>query len=394
MNRPESNRPLSSEPESNRPESAHPAWAEIDLAALDRNCRSLAERLKPGTHVIASIKADAYGHGVVPVAERLAQNGLFALATGDFDEAVEVRKAGITSKILMFGGNLPDAMDELLEHDLIPTIYNMIAAEAVSKAARKPTAVYVKVDCGLGRLGILADDAVEFVLAVARLPNVVIEGVYTHVPFADRSGAAWSSGGIKRFDSIIASLAKRGLNVPVTQARASAGVLMGLEDASNAVCVGHILYGLSPMAAGEVPIAGFEPILQSVRSRLIHVGRHPAGRDIAIGGLYGLNAAKVTGVIAMGVTNGLRMPTKGQRAFVLLRGRRVPVISVSLEHTTLDMTGMEDAQVGEIVTAIGTDGGERIAVEEFAGWQERSPLEAIMTLSKRLPFRYGAHSGV
>lgn len=374
----------------NRPESAHPAWAEIDLDILDRNCRAIAARLKPGTHVIASIKADAYGHGVVPIAERLAAHGVFALATGDFDEAIELRRAGIASKILMFGGNLPEAMAELLEHDLIPTIYDMEAAEAVSNAATKPASVYIKVDCGLGRLGILADDAVAFVLAVAALPNVVVEGIYTHVPFADRSGAAWSGGGIKRFDAIIATLAKRGLNVAVTQARASAGVLMGLEDSSNAVCVGHILYGLSPMAAGEASMTGFEPILQSVQSRLIHVGRHPAGRDIAIGGLYGLNSAKVTGVIAMGVTNGLRMPVKGQRASVLLRGRRVPVISVSLEHTTLDLTGFEDARVGELVTAIGRDGNERIGIEEFAGWQERSPLEVIMTLSKRLPFRYRA----
>lgn len=362
------------------------------MGTLDRNCRALTARLKPGTHIIASIKADAYGHGVVPIAERLAASGVFALATGDFDEAVAVRRAGIAGKILMFGGNLPDAMGDLLEHDLIPTIYNMAAAEAVSKAAAKPTAVYIKVDCGLGRLGILADDAVPFILAVSRLPNVVVEGVYTHVPFGDRAGAAWSQGGLRRFDSIIAALAKQGLNVPITQARASAGALMGLEDSCNAVCAGHVLYGLSPMVAGEATMDGFEPILRSVQSRLIHVGRHPAGRDVAIGGLYGLNTAKVTGVIAMGVTNGLRMPARGQRASVLLRGRRVPVISVSLEHTTLDLTGFEDATVGELVTAVGRDGAERISIEEFAGWQERSPLEAIMTLSKRLPFRYRADS--
>lgn len=371
-----------------RSEAAHPCWADIDLEALERNYLNVQRRLKPGTHIMPSIKADAYGHGVAAIAERLFAKGAYALATGDIDEAIALRRAGLTGKIVMFGGPLPEGLGELLKHDLIPTLYDREGAEAFSRAVTKPTPCYIKVDCGLGRLGVRADEAVEFIAGVARLPNVVIEGVYTHVPFATRASAEWSRRGIRTFEALIAGLAKRGIKPAITQARASSGVLMDLEDSSNTVCVGHILYGLSSMAPGEADMTGFEPILKAVRGKLVHIGRHPAGRDLAIGGLYGLNAARMTGVLPMGMHNGLRMPAAGKTACVLFRGRRVPVLSVSLEHTTIDLTDLAEPRVGEEVTVLGPQGTERITIEEMAEWQGRSPLEVAMTLSKRLPFRY------
>ena len=372
-----------------RSEAAHPCWADIDLEALERNYLNVQRRLKPGTHIICSIKADAYGHGAVAVAERLAAMGCHSLATGDIDEAIAMRRAGVRAKIIMFAGPLPEGLPEFLAHDLIPTVYDREGAEAVSRAATKSTPVYVKVDCGLGRLGVRLDEAAEYIAGIARLANIVIEGVYSHVPFATRATAEWSQRGLHAFGGLIAELARRGIRPEITQARASSGVLMDLDDSCNAVCVGHLLYGLSSMAPGEAELAGFEPILAAVRGRLVHVGRHPAGRDIAVGGLYGINSARTTGVLPMGMTNGLRMPATGNQAFALFRGRRVPVLSVSLEHTTLDLTDLQDLKVGEAVTVLGADGAERITIEDIAEWQGRAPLEVAMTLSKRLPFRHG-----
>jgi len=371
-----------------RCEDAHPCWADVDLEALERNYLNVQRRLKPGTHIMPSIKADAYGHGVVAVAERLFAKGAHSLWTGDIDEAIAIRRAGLTGKIVMFGGPLPSGIGELLKHDLIPTIYDRAGAEALSRAAAKPTPCYIKVDCGLGRLGVRVEEAADFIAGVARLPNIVIEGVYTHVPFGTRASAAWSRRCIVSYEGLIAELAKRGIKPEITQARASSGVLMDVEDSCNAVCVGHILYGLSSMSPGEADMTGFEPILKAVRGKLVQVGRHPAGRDLAIGGLYGLNSGRVTGVLPMGMHNGLRSPAAGKTACVLFRGRRVPVLSVSLEHTAIDLTDLAEPRVGEEITVIGRDGGEQITIEEMAEWQARSPLEVAMTLSKRLPFRY------
>ncbi len=141
----------------------HPAWMELDLGALAANYRELERRAGPDVKIIASLKANAYGHGAVETAKVLFGLGVFALSTGSFRDAVAIREAGVTTPILMFGGNLPEGVGQYLEHDLIPTVYNMETARAVSEAANTPAAVYIKVDAGMGRLGIELDAAEDFI---------------------------------------------------------------------------------------------------------------------------------------------------------------------------------------------------------------------------------------
>lgn len=364
-----------------------PAAAGIDLDALARNYREVVLRVGPEVKIIASVKGNAYGHGAVACAERLVAEGAFALATGDLGEAIAMREAGITAPILMFAGTLPAGIGALLRRGLIPTVYNMEGVEAAANATAEEAPVYIKVDCGLGRLGIDLDEAPEFVTWVAGFPGVRVEGVYTHLPFADATGCQWSAANLTGFDALISRLDEAGIQVPVTQAMASSAVLAGLRDSCNAVCVGHLLYGLSPMAPGEADLGGFSPVLAAIRARLIHVAHHPAGRDLAVGGRYGIGNAMVTGVVPMGMHHGMRGAAPGQTAEVLFRGRRTPVLSVSLEHTTIDLTGVEDPRLGEAVTALGSDGDDRITIEEMGERQARAPLEVAMTFSHRLPVR-------
>lgn len=365
---------------------AQPAWAVTDLGALEHNYREVARRVGTGVKVIASIKADAYGHGAVACARRLAEAGCYALATGDVAEAVAMRGAGVRTPILIFGSFLPRDVPHLLAYDLIPTVYNMDVAEAVSRAARTPSPIYVKVDCGLGRLGVALDDAAAFVRRIAGLPNVNVAGLYTHIPFFDDASRARTETRLPGFEALAQSLARE-RGPLVTQALASSAVLVGLKDRCNAICVGHILYGLSSMAPGLADLSAFRPVLREIGSRLIHVAHHPAGRDLAIGGHYGIANAMVTGVLPVGAQHGLRNATPGQVAEVLIRGRRAPVMSVTLEHTTLDLTGIESPRLGEEVLVLGGDGAARIGLEDVAAWQGRPPLETAMTFSKRLPAR-------
>ncbi len=365
------------------------AWARIDLGALEENYREVVRRLAPDVRVIASIKANAYGFGAVACARRLERAGAFALATGDVEEAVAIRKAGVGLPLLIFGGFLPGDVPRLLDHDLIPTLYNREMAEAVSAAATREAPVYVKVECGLGRLGVPLEEAVGYVEALRALPNLRVAGVYTHLPFFDAASRARSERQLKGFDSLIAELKQSGIGPLVTQALASSAVLKGLSDRCNAVCVGHLLYGLSPMAPGEADLSAFRPVLTEVGARLVHVGHHPAGGDIGMGGLYGIANAMKIGVIPLGMHHGMRAAAPGRRAEVLIQGQRVPVIGVSLEHTTFDLSRIPDPVLGERLLVLGAmEGAPPIALEDLAAWRAVAPLEVAVTLSGRIPALY------
>ncbi|MEQ8654722.1 MAG: alanine racemase [Kiloniellales bacterium] len=362
------------------------AWAIVDLDALEYNYREIVRRVGSDVRVIASIKANAYGFGAVACAKRLEKAGSFALATGNVEEAIAVREAGVGLPILMFGGFLPADVPRLLQHNLIPTLYNKEMAETVSAAAAREVEVYVKVECGLGRLGVPLEEAFAYIGSIHALPNLRVAGVYTHLPFFDAASRARSERQLKGFDDLAAGLEQSGIGPLVTQALASSAVLEGLTDRCNAVCVGHLLYGLSPMAPGEADLSAFRPVLKEVGARLIHVGHHPAGGDIGMGGLYGIAKAMKIGVIPLGMQNGMRAPAPGKTAEVLIRGRRVPSIGVSLEHMTIDLSALATPVLEETVLVLGAmAGAQPIDLEDLAVWRSSAPLEVAMTLSDRIP---------
>lgn len=367
----------------------HPTWKEVDLAALESNYREIERLAGAGVKIIASVKANAYGHGIVEVAKVLDRLGVYALATGSFEDAVAVREAGLGTRIQMFAGNAPEGAKDLLRYDLIPTVYDMAGAKAVSAAATRMVPVYVKVDAGLGRLGVKLDRALGFIEDVARLPRIAVEGVYTHLSFADAAGKAWSIERLEGFHRLIDALAGAGLSIPVTQALASAGVAGRIPDRCSAVCTGHLLYGGLSLVAKEVAdLSAFRPVLESVKTRLIHVGQQRAGERFLTGGKVVAKAEMTTGVVPIGMFDGYRRPAKGEAPAMLARGRRAPVLGVSLEYVTLDLSGIDAAKPGDEVTVLGGDGGDRIRLDEVAAWQGSSNLEVLMGLDQRLPCRY------
>ena len=169
-----------------------PSWMEFDLGALERNYETLRARIGTGPRIIAALKGNGYGHGAVAVARCLARLDVHALAVGSVEDASAIRLAGVDTPILAFGGFLPEAIPRLLHHGMMPTVYDSPGAEAVSQAATGPTRVYVKVDTGLGRLGVPLPDALEFIRKLRTMRNIVVEGVYTHLSFYDEAGREWS----------------------------------------------------------------------------------------------------------------------------------------------------------------------------------------------------------
>lgn len=362
-----------------------PLWAEIDPAALAHNLAHV-RRLAGGRRLIASVKANAYGHGAVELARLLEAQGVDTLWTGGIGEAIAMREAGIKARILLFAGYLPADIPALLDRGFVPTIYDRGGAAAVSTAAQAPTPIYIKVDSGLGRLGVPLPEAEAFILMTAAQPNIAIEGIYSHLPFGDAAGRDWALAHYREFAALLGRLASQGIRPAVTQIWASSGLLAKMPDVCNAVCVGHLLYGLSPVSEEVAPSAELRPALSAIKTRLIHVAHHAAGEDLAIGGGYGGKNARITGVVPLGLGDGMRNPILGQDLMLLLHGKRVPVLGVSLEHTTLDLSDIGPAEVGDEVTVAGTGGNSFKDLARAFGCSE---LEAMMSFSGRLASRNG-----
>jgi len=349
---------------------ARPLWGEVDLAAITANIALIRQMAGRPVRILAPVKANAYGHGVVPVGRHLAAIGVDGLATANVEEAIALRRAGVAVPILLYGAQLPAGNALLLEHRLTPTVHGregLDAVDALGRARGAAVPVHVKVDAGLGRLGVRLDEAAAFVDALLERRGVVLEGVYTHIPFSDTMGAAWSARRLQAFADLVGAIETRhGLTIPYAQAGASSVLADRLPDRLNTLAPGHLTFGLSPITGRRAETLGFRKALRALRACLIHIGTRRSGDDLAGAGPGGLAAPGRTGVILFGMDNGYRPAAPGRVAQMLCRGRRCPVLAVSAEYTVIDLTGVDAPGLGDVVTIIGADGGEATAVEDLA----------------------------
>lgn len=354
-----------------------PNWMRLDLDVLRANYEEVVRR-SGGRRVVASVKADGYGHGIVEVSRALADAGCDSLWTGHIGDALAIRAAGVDTEVVLFGGYTPGQIPALVGAGLVPTVVDLAGAAAAASAG---SPVYVKVDAGLGRLGVPVGVARRVIGEMATMRGLTIAGIYTHLPFGDRAGREWAVGKAAVFSELLDSLARDGIRPPFTQMWGSSGLLADVPDATSAVCVGHALFGLSPFGDPTLTDAALPPVLTEVGARLIHVGEHPV--DAAAGGYLARGASRV-GVIPFGVTDGQHRVRPGREQHALVRGRRVPVLGASLEHTVLDLTTIADAAVGDRVLLVGGDGDERITLADWAASSGCSELDAVVGLAGRV----------
>jgi alanine racemase len=307
--------------------------------------------------------------------------GVHSLATGSFAEALAIREAGVRLPILMFAATVPDELPLLAAAGFVPTVTSFEGARQLAAAVREDTPIYIKVDAGLGRLGIPMAEAATVIERIRGLPHLRLDGLYTHTPFASEARSDWAAAKLREFDALLASLRARGVVFPVTQARASSCLLARLPDRCNAVCVGHALYGLSPYARDERDVGELKAVFKTLKTRLIQVVHHGQGADIAIARLFGIERAKTIGVLAVGLGNGVTRPAPASNPVVIVNGARAKVLAVSLEHTTIELPDDVPAAVGDEVILIGSQAAERIDLDEYSAWRNESPLESLMHLS-------------
>ena len=339
-----------------------PTTLEIDLDAAADNLRAVRGLIGPERKLFAVVKADGYGFGAAEMGNVFARNGADFLAVADLSEGLRLRQRGITTPVLVYPNSLPEAAADTLAHGLVPTLVDLDAARAYSHAAAGPCEVFVKVDVGLERLGVPAEQAVKMILTMLELRHLRLGGLCAH-PHAEVGGdPAYADWQLGRFTGVVDELEARGIRVPVRLLAATPFVLRFPHTYLNAVDPGRMLYGM--ILPGETPPVPLRPTFRALTTRVIACKELAPRERFAELAPFPVTSAMRLGVIPIGSADGMRWLHAGR---VLVRGRAVPIVgSPSLEHTRIDLTGVPDALVGDEVVIIGRQGDLEITPAEVA----------------------------
>ena len=365
------------------------AWAEVDLDALAYNASQLRSALPGGCGLMAIMKADAYGHGAEASAKRLRREGVGAFAVATAHEGAGLRDAGVEGDILVLGYTHPEEAALLNGRSLAQLVADGAHAKALDDAGYK-LEVHIAVDTGMHRLGFDYTD-VDGMERVYNYNNLAVRGVATHFAVSDSlldSDVAFTKLQIERYNSVLESLRLRGRDVGARHAQASSGILNypGMEcDYARA---GIALYGVKALHAGTVTDLPLRPVL-SLRARIAQVRRIGAGESVSYGrAFYAENPIRLA-TVNIGYADGVPRQMSGNGGVCLVRGERVPIAGrICMDMLMLDVTGVDTAEPGDIVTLIGLDGGEEIRCEDVARSSGTITNDILCRLGKRLPRVY------
>ncbi len=370
-------------------EPSRPTWLEIDLGAIGGNVRAIADLVGPHVAVMATLKADAYGHGAIKVAHTALRNGATWLGVATLSEAIPLHAAGIHTPILVFGYLPAWQARDALQHDVRVTVYELDTPRALSRAAAalsRTARLHVKVDTGMGRLGLRAEDPaaiVAFIRELHALPQIVVEGIYTHFATADERDQTYARRQLERFHAVLAALDAAGLRPPIVHAANSAATLALPESHFDLVRPGIALYGLQPSDDVPLPL-GFRPGL-SFKTQIAQVKEVPAGEGISYGITYITDAPERIATLPVGYADGFRR-APANWGEVLIRGRRAPIRGrVCMDQTMVSVQHIPDARAGDEVVLIGTQGNDRITAEEVAARLGTNNYEVVSALLARVP---------
>jgi alanine racemase len=339
-----------------------PTTLQIDLDAAAANIRAVRRMVGTERKIFAVVKADGYGHGAAELGAVFAAHGADALAVADLGEGIRLRQRGITAPILVYPSSLPEAAPDALAHALIPTLVDLDGARAYAEAAAGPCDMFVKIDVGLERLGVPAEQAVKTITAMLELPRLRLAGLCAHPHAPDDGDTAYAEWQLGRFTAVVDELEARGVRVPIRLLAASPFVLRFPQTYLNAVDPGRMLYGIT--FPGETPPVPLRSTLRALTTRVIALKELLPRERFAEQAPFPVTAPMRLGVIPMGTADGLAWLHAGR---VLVRGHAAPIVGgPNLEHTRIDLTGVPDARVGDEVVIIGRQGEAEITMAEVA----------------------------
>lgn len=367
------------------------AWAEIDLRALRHNLRQVHLRVGPQVGVLCAVKADAYGHGAVPVARCLEAAGAQMLGVSCAEEGMQLRQAGLRLDILILEALESWEIPSVFEHRIIPSvsppeIFEALEAEAARRRVRWP--VHLMVDTGMSRGGVPPAEALHLACWIARSRHLGLVGVGTHFACADEQQQDYvTHGQMEAFEEFLANLKNVVSTGPIlVHAANSSATFLVPGSFYRMVRPGICLYGMAACAKLHEQVA-LRPVL-SLKTRVLYVRRVEAGTPVGYGHTYRTARPSVLATLGIGYADGL-VRAASNRACVLLRGQRVPVVGrVSMDYTAVDVTDVPGVSLGDEVVVVGQQAGERITAEEFAQWTNRIPHEVTCALGRRVRRMY------
>ena len=366
-------------------------WSEVNLSAIEENYKALRARLEPGTRFLGIVKADAYGHGAVRVAALLARLGCEYIGVATLDEAVSLRESGITLPILILGYTQPELAGILLEHDLTQTVLDFDTAKSVSDFALSvgtKIKTHIKIDSGMGRLGFRAktEAEIEAILQTINLAGLDCEGAFTHFAVSEDVSDGFTEIQLDFFKALITRLEAESGKVFKIKHCANSGAVINCKGSYfDMVRPGIALYGHDPgCSPRDIPLKS----AMSLKTRIIQIKELEPGDTVSYGRAFTAREKTKIAVLPIGYADGLFRALSG-KTDMLLHGHRVRQLGkICMDLSVIDITGVPDARLGDIVTVFGEDGGETVSAKELAEICGTLSYEILCAVSKRVPRVY------
>lgn len=362
-----------------------PTFAKIDLEALEHNYNTLRKRVGEDVAIMAVVKADAYGHGALPIGANLEKLGADCFGVAFCEEGIQLREGGITRPILVLGGMYYGEAATAHKYSLTPVVFSLKNAQELSEQAVGLDLnfnIHLKIDTGMSRIGILPEDAIEVIRKISKLPNLKIEGIISHLATVseDLGKPYWEQ--MTLFRETIETLSKNGINATYYHLANSAACIAAPRPPFNMVRPGILLMGSYPEPGFE-KLIDLKPVF-SLSTEIMHLKTVDAGRPVSYGGTYVTSRETKIATLPIGYADGLsrQLSNKGQ---VLVHGIRAPIIGVvCMDLCMIDVTDIPDVKIGDEVVFIGKQGSEQIFAEEVAKLCNTIPYEIFCNINKRV----------
>ena len=368
------------------PQPDRPAWLEINLSAIANNISAVRQFVSPTTQVMAIVKANAYGHGLIPASRAAIQGGASALGVALLQEGVALRSAGITAPVVVLAPTMPEQADSIVAHNLSQTIGHPDAIPPLEAAAKRHNTrarIHLKVDTGMGRLGLLSDEMLAFAQKIVENPHLFLEGIATHVAWERAEDMDKARHQIKTFAACLSKLTH--ISVPWRHAANSVMTVHMPESHLDLVRVGLLTYGIPPtQGAGTLSLS---PAL-SIKARIAQVRNFSPGQTLSYGGTYTLTRPSRIALAPLGYADGYNRQMSN-KSHVLICGKPCRVVgAICMDVIMIDITDIPSASVGEEVVLLGQQGDRKITVNDLAQWGNCIPHEVVTLLGTRLPRHY------
>ena len=366
-------------------------YLKIDLDKICNNINQVINKVGKDTKVLAVVKGDAYGHGAIEVTKALSEIGTYGFAVATVGEALALRRAGITKPILILDFVFPNQFETIVRNDIMLTIFQYGIAKELNEAAGSmgTTAhIHIKVDTGMGRIGYIPDDkSIDEICRIAQLPNIEIDGIFTHFACADEADKTSMNKQYEKFKSFVEKLEQRGIKIPIKHVCNSAAIIEKNDNYLNLVRSGIVTYGLYPSEEVNKENLRVEPAME-LHSVVINVKTIHEGDTVSYGSTYVATKPTVIATIPVGYADGYprMLSNKGS---VLIHGKRAQIVGkVCMDQFMVDVTDIPDVSIGDNVTLIGRDGDECITCEEIGDISGRFNYEFLCCITRRVPRVY------